>query len=184
MLALGCGLFDPREPRPSTPIVLVPCRVLTSPDSVIANLVGHYGRTQGLTCYGSLVDPGFLFFPDTQDSLERTNPPAPSPFENWNRNVEMDVTQTIASGVDSVQVFFDGEYAPRSTTTSPASETRYYNYHLLVYDPDTTRYQGQAEVTMVQGASTLWTLRTWRDRRDASGFPTWGSFRADNRSGV
>jgi hypothetical protein len=164
--------------------VIIPerCRVLSAPDSLIANIVTHYGRS--VDCYNSLLDTAFHFYPDIQDSLERENPPSPNPFEGWNRDVEISVTTNISTRVDTISVFFDSEYAARSTQTNPATETRYYNYHLLVRPTpaSTVRYQGQAEVKMLQGTGS-WTLVSFRDHRDLSGLPTWGSFRADERLG-
>ena len=158
------------------------CRIRSVPDSVVANIVLHYGR--GTDCYAAQVDTGFQFVPDPQDYLQRDNPPNPNRFDNWNRDVEISVSQTISTVADSVLVVFDSEYAPRSTTTSPTRETRYYNYHLLVIlaPADTTRYQGQAEMTFIQ-RTTDWTLELFRDHRDGSGLPTWGSLRADQRLG-
>jgi len=181
-LVVGCGLFKPRDPRTAVPIPQERCRVRSSPDSVVANITLHYGR--GTDCYGTQVDAAFQFFPDPQDSLQRDNPPAPNPFEGWNRDVEIGVSQTISTRADTVLVSFDSEYAARSTTTNPTRETRYYNYHVLVIlaPADTTRYQGQAEMTFIQ-RTTDYTLESFRDHRDGSGLPTWGSLRADQRLG-
>jgi hypothetical protein len=178
----GCGLFEPRDPRVAVPIPVERCRIRSVPDSVVANIVAHYGR--GTDCYAAQVDTGFQFVPDPQDYIQRDNPPSPNPYDGWNRDVETGVSQTISIRADSVQVFFDSEYAPRSTTTSPTRETRYYNYHLLVFQPPAvvTRYQGQAEMTFIQ-RTTDYTLESFVDHRDGSGLPTWGSLRADQRLG-
>lgn len=181
LIGAGCGLFEPRDPRTATPIPQERCRVRSVPDSVVENIRVHYGR--GTDCYAAQVDAGFQFYPDIQDSLQRDNPPTPNPFDGWNHDVEVGVSQTISTRADTVLVFFDSEYAARSTTTNPTRETRYYNYHLLVIQPsDTTRYQGQAEMTFIQ-RTTDFTLESFRDHRDGSVYPTWGSLRADQRLG-
>lgn len=151
-------------------------------DSVVTNITLHYGR--GTDCYAAQVDPAFQFLPDPQDYLQRDNPPAPNPFDGWNRDVEVGVSQTISTRADTVLVFFDSEYAARSSTTNPTRETRYYNYHVLVIQApaDTVRYQGQAEMTFLQ-LTTDYTLESFQDHRDGSGLPTWGSLRADQRLG-
>ena len=178
VVAAGCGLFEPRDPRPA---VTLPerCRVRLFPDSVLTNIVLHYGR--GTTCYADQVDTAFLFSADPQDSLDRNNQPT-NPFVGWNRDVEIRVSQDISSSVDSIRVFFDSTYATTSTTTNPTRETRYYYYHLLVFQGSSVpaRYQGQAEMTFLQ-RTTDYTLEAFRDHRDGSGLPTWGSLRADRR---
>lgn len=186
VFVVGCGLFEPREPRVAVPVPAPPCRAQSQPDSVIANIVVHYGL--GTPCYEDQLadsldatEPGFHFFADIQDYLARDTPGVPNPFDNWNLLVERTVTHSIATNVDTVLVFFDSEYAGRVTSTNPARETRYYNYRVLIPTPtDTTRYQGQAELTFIQVTSD-WFLETFRDHRDGSGLPTWGSLRADNR---
>lgn len=184
-LLAGCGLFKPKEPRVAVIVPAAPCRAQTLPDSVVDNIVVHYG--EATACYvAQLADsvdatkPGFHFYPDIQDSLDRSNPPIPSPYNHWDKAVEVSVTQNISSSFDKVEVFFDSEYAGR--VTSPSRETRYYNYHLITtFGSATTRYQGQAEITFVQGTSD-WFLETFRDHRDTSGLPTWGALRADKRT--
>lgn len=175
--AAGCGLFEPRDPRPAVAIP-EPCRVRTTVDSVAINIIRHYGR--GTTCYADQVDGGFLFNADLQDSLDRNNQ-AENPFAGWNRDLEIRVSQNISRAFDSVQVFLDTTYATTVTSTNPTRETRYYNYHLLVFrGAASTRYQGQAEMTFIQ-RTTDFTLEAFRDHRDGSGLPTWGSLRADQR---
>jgi hypothetical protein len=187
LIGAGCGLFEPRDPRSATPIPQERCRVRTSADSVVANITLHYGR--GTDCYAAQVDSGFQFIPDPQDYLQRDNPPSLNPFDDWNRDVEVGVSQTISTRADTVLVSFDSTYAAKTTTTNPTRETRYYNYHVLVIaaptdttQSDTTRYQGQAEMTFVQ-RTTDYTLESFRDHRDGSVYPTWGSLRADQRLG-
>ena len=161
----------------------------SDPDSVLANVAVHYGKATD--CYAAqLADsidttqPGFHFYPDAQDYAAESNPPSPNPFDGWNQEVETSVTQFIATRITTISVFFDSSYAAPTTSTNPTRETRYLYYHLRVVSAagDSTRYQGQAELTMLQGQNqTNWALETFRDHRDASGLPTWGIFRAQER---
>lgn len=183
-LALGgCGLFEPRDPRDEIPVTGERCRNLAEPDSLVDNTVVHYGRQTGLSCYASMIDAGFVFHPDTQDDLEA---PDPNPYVGWNRDIETRVTTNVAASAVFLEVGFDGEYQTPTTTTNPRTETRYYNYHVFYRkqgQPDTTRYQGLADITFLQGTGTLWSIKEWRDQRDGSGLLTWGRLRADNRVG-
>jgi len=180
---MGCGLFDLRDPRPTdTTVPPARCRLRTTPDSVLANIVVHYGTRT--SCYGEQLDTGFVFVPDPQDYIEEQNPGSPNPFDGWNRDTEIGVSERISTDADTVVVSFDSTYAAPSTSTNPTRETRYYYYHLLLVgnSADTTRYQGQAEVTFIQRAIT-YTLERFVDHRDGSTLPTWGSLRADKSVG-
>lgn len=184
VLAVGCGLFEPRQPKIASVVPPPPCLARLDPDSVLVNIVVHYARAGD--CYAAqLADsaattlPGFHFHPDIQDSLE--SPPR-NPFAGWNKSVETSVTQTIAGSVDTIVVAFDSTYAPPTTSSDPTRKTFYYHYHLYTVTAlgDTMRYQGQAELTMVQ-PTTTWSLETFVDHRDGSGLPTWGILRETNR---
>jgi hypothetical protein len=190
VVVVGCGLFEPRQPHQITVLPPpLPCRVRSNPDSVLENIVVQYGKATD--CYASQLadstDPtqaGFHFYPDAQDYATENNPPSPNPFDGWNQGVEISVTQFIATRIASISLSFDSSYAAPTTSTNPTRETRYLYYHLRVVSTagDSTRYQGQAELTMLLGQNqTSWALETFRDHRDTSGLPTWGIFRAQER---
>ncbi|MGE5179192.1 MAG: hypothetical protein ACM3PF_08890 [Bacteroidota bacterium] len=185
IVAAGCGLFEPREPKLASVIPPPPCLARLDPDSVVVNIAVHYAR--GGDCYpaqlADSVSPelaGFHFYPDIQDSLESL---PRDPFTGWNKAIETSVTLSVAASADTIIVVFDSTYAsPTIGSTSPTRETFYYEYHLLAVTApgDTTRYQGQAELTMVR-PTTTWSLEGFRDHRDASGRPTWGILRGSKR---
>lgn len=188
VLGAGCGLFKPRTPRPGIVTPPLPCRVRSAPDSVLANMVVHYGKASD--CYPSgLADStgasaGFQFVPDPQDYVFWTNPPAPNPFDGWNKGVESKVSQSIANKPVSIVVSLDSTYANLSRPDAN-HEIRYYYYHVTETRVlgDSTRYQGQAELTMLL-SDTQWFLETFKDHRDASGLSTWGSYRAGLRKAL
>src|SRR5262249_10867953 len=123
----------------------------------------------------------FLFHPDNQDSLE-----TPLLYVGWDENIEARATQYMVSHLDSVKVFIDGIYAPPTIIDNPKTEIWYYQYHVFTWDnavPDTSRYQGLADITFMQTAGADWSITNWTDKRDASGFKTWGRLRGDNRVG-
>ena len=187
----GCGLFKPRDPREGG--VSGPrCRNRSDPDSLFDNIVVHYGQPTSGSCYADMIDPalpeagGFIFRPDLQDSLDAPAVPN-NPYTGWNHDIEVGVTTNIKSTAAFIAVSFDSTYQSSTTTTNPTTETRYYYYHLLYQQtgqPDTTRYQGRAEITMKQGPNSLWTITVWRDQRDGSGRETWGILRANKRGGL
>lgn len=179
---VGCGLFDTRDPRVPG-IAGERCRNLTDPDSLVENIIVHYGQRSGTSCYNSMLDSAFAFHPDPTDLSDN-----PGPFLNWNRDVEARVTTNIAAdSVQSFKVVFDSLY---QTTTEdpgpPRKATRFYQYHILfnrIGHSDTTRFQGRSDIIFKQGANSLWTILDWQDHRDGSAFPTWGRLRSDHRVG-
>lgn len=177
----GCGLFDPRDPREADGSTGPRCRNRSDPDSLYDNIIVHYGQPTSGSCYADMIDAAFTFTPDVTDYAEA---PTPNPYDGWNHDVEVGVTTNIKSAAAFIAVSFDSTYRSRTTTTNPTTETRYYYYHVLYQatgQPDTTRYQGLADITMTQGAGSLWTITAWRDQRDGSGRETWGIFRASKR---
>ena len=185
-LLAGCGLFEPRDPRDTDGVSGPRCRNRSDPDSLYENIVVHYGQPASGSCYADMIDTGFVFTPDLQDYSEAPPPPN-NPYDGWNRNIEVGVTTNIKSTAAFIEVSFDSTYKPSTTTTNPRTETRYYHYHVLYQETgqsDTTRYQGLADITMLQGSGSLWTITGWRDQRDGSGIDTWGILRANKRGGL
>lgn len=185
-LMAGCGLFEPRDPRDADGVSGPRCRNRSDPDSLYENIVVHYGQPASGSCYADMIDTGFVFTPDVQDYLEAPAPPN-NPYDGWNHDIEVGVTTNIKSTAAFIAVSFDSTYKPSTTTTNPTTETRYYHYHVLYQEtgqPDTTRFQGLADITMLQGSGSLWTITAWRDQRDGSGIDTWGILRANKRGGL
>ena len=182
----GCGLFEPRDPREADVTSGPRCRNRSEPDSLYDNIVVHYGQPASGSCYADMVDIGFVFTPDVQDYSEAPPPPN-NPYDGWNHDIEVGVTTNIKSTALFIKVSFDSTYKSATFTTSPTTETRYYYYHVLYREtgqPDTTRFQGLADITMTQGSGSLWTITAWRDQRDGSGRDTWGILRANKRGGL
>lgn len=179
----GCGLFKTRNPVKANPVPVERCRNLTEPDSLVENITVQYGTLSGKDCYNSMIDNAFAFHPDPIDS---STSPKDSVYVGWNQSVETLVNSSIASSATFIATVFDSAYQDPTSTTSPRTETRYYAYHILLHasgQPDTTRYQGRAEITFAQSTGSSWSILEWWDRRDGSGLPTWGQLRADHRVG-
>jgi hypothetical protein len=182
----GCGLFEPRDPREADGTTGPRCRNRSDPDSLYDNIIVHYGQPASGSCYADMVDAAFVFTPDVQDYSEAPPPPN-NPYDGWNHDIEVGVTTNIKSTAAFIRLSFDSTYKSPTFTTNPSTETRYYYYHVLYQEtgqPDTTRFQGLADITMAQGSGSLWTVTVWRDQRDGSGLDTWGILRANKRGGL
>jgi hypothetical protein len=185
LVAAGCSLFEPRDPEePTTPSVR--CRTRSTADSVIALVEESYGTLSGISCYGSSLDAIFAFHPDPADSIEAGQPGGVSPYANWNRDVELRVTGNLAADAAFADAVFDSEYAARDVSVDGRMETRHYAYHVRFQSKSggpMVRFQGLADITLLQGADALWTITVWVDKRDASENPTWGRLRRNYRTG-
>jgi ketosteroid isomerase-like protein len=181
IVAGGCGLFKPRDPRPGGGAV-VPCATPNSPNDVVTNILNHYADALGVGCYVDMLDDSFAFHPDLTDSSEAIQP---NVFVNWNKSVEDQDARAIANKATSRTVVFDSLYA--NTIVSPDQRTviRFYQYHLIVHPAQSTDtlFQGRADITFFQGGNGQWHVTSWVDKRDGSGARTWGYLREINRVG-
>jgi len=178
LLVAGCGLFKARNPEKPSGVSNCPDRTVA--DNLSLTIRQSYGDSTGVTCYTSILDPAFAFHPDPNDSLED-----PTAYVDWNESIESRVASNLAFAALYCSTVLDSEYAPRDVSTDQKTQVRHYAYHLLFRpkaSPDTTRYQGRADITFQQGG-VLWTVTVWVDKRDASGYATWGQLRSLYRVG-
>jgi hypothetical protein len=181
-LVAGCGLFKPRDPLPGGG-PSVSCLTPNIPDNVVTNVVDRYATVVGVTCYTQMIDTSFAFRPDAADSIQAGEP---TPYANWNHDVEARVASELALDTAARLVSFDSLYAPTVISPDQRTQTRFYAYHLIIHAsraaPD-TMFSGLADLTFYQGDDAEWHLTQWVDKRDASGLRTWGYLRRLYRVG-
>jgi len=183
LFVAGCGLFEPRDPRPvGGPGVN--CATPNSPDNVVSNIVNHYGELAGTTCYSDMLDVTFAFHPDAADSNELA--PGDTSYVHWTRDVESRDARNVAADATFHIAAFDSEYAARVISADQRTQIRFYAYHLILHAsqvaPDTL-FQGLADITFFQGGDAQWHITNWVDKRDGSGARTWGYLRRVYRVG-
>ena len=181
-LAGGCGLFEPRDPRPGGGPG-VSCATPNSPDNVVANVLNHYPELAGVTCYTDMLDASFAFHPDAADSNDAL---PDTVYANWNRDIEVRDATNIARNATFHVASFDSEYAARVISADQRTQVRFYAYHLIIHAsqvaPDTL-FRGLADITFFQGGDAQWHITNWVDKRDGSGARTWGYLRRVYRVG-
>jgi hypothetical protein len=181
-LVAGCGLFEPRDPRPGGGPG-VNCATPNSPDNVVSNIVNHYAELAGVTCYTDMLDTSFTFHPDPADSSEAL---PDTVFNHWTRDIEARDAGNVARDVTFHVASFDSEYAARAISADQRTQTRFYAYHLIIYSPQAspdTLFRGLADITFFQGSNAQWHITSWVDKRDGSGARTWGYLRRLYRVG-
>ena len=156
-----------------------PCASLDLQNNVFENIRKSFGQGAGLGCYTSAFDATFVFHGDPTDESEA---PAGT-FDNWDKSVESQVSQTVANDASDVAVAYKG--VPEIVTTTPDLEIRRYTYEIVFAGsaiPDTL-FQGIAELTIRRSTSGLWQITEWFDRRDPAGTTTrtWGYLRSSYR---
>ena len=174
-LVSGC-IFDTREADPPADsetawqVPTVPSRVFINMRTGLEDLTGvNYNRS---------IQDVFTFVPLPQDA---NNPTLIGKFDNWTRDVEVQVVERIVSEASEITVSFDN-------TTQIFDQNPFANfqgdYTLTIVSntipPDTTTYKGKAQFDMRDG-SKGWQLIRWEDIESEPGFATWGFLRGTLR---
>jgi hypothetical protein len=182
VLVCGCGLFEPRTPEPpggggtwvppTTPEIVLENMINSMDQKVIGNYV------QNLT-----ADTGspFVFHPDPSDSFDLSSTFA-GVYDNWTRDTERIVTQTIFDEAASLDLTF----TKRDTTVYIGVNecVLYYKYWLQITSKlgTTEFFRGLVEYHLRREGS-YWYICMWIDKRDPdfSGLRTWGNLKGTKR---
>ena len=180
VLVCGCGLFEPRVPdEPGTGVI--PWIPPTEPDSVFANLKNALeGKVIGN--YTDCLDDSFVFHPDPSDSVELYALYSMDVYENWRRDVEQTVTQTIFDEAASIRVTF----TPRDTTICVGDDECffYYKYELqVIFKVGGTEYYYGLVDYHLRSEGGYWYIYAWLDKRDPDfqDFDSWGKLKGTKR---
>lgn len=163
----GCKMFEPREAEPpgtSDNVAYVPPN---SAAGVFANLKsGVENLAQGANYDRSLAD-NFNFLPFEQDAID-----LPGAFENWSKQVEMDVLKLMLSESNEAEVTFNRVVNIDETEFVQFRVT--YEMRLVSKTGgQETIYKGIAEFDVRRNAG-IWELELWREVEQVESFTTWG----------
>ena len=177
-LTTGCNLFEPREAQEPVPDDRVPYRPPNDAAGVFANMrSGIENLAQGQNYERSLADH-FVFIPLDQDAIDPSLPPGI--FDNWTKDVEMQVLQLMISESSAASVTF--------RSTPQIIENDFVQFR-VTYALSLTAKAGGAE-TEIQGVAEMgvrriagiWQLEQWRDIERVENFTTWGFLRGTLRA--
>jgi hypothetical protein len=167
--------FSPRDPE-NPGGGQVPLVTLSDPDSALVQI--QRGLAVRLTShYMNAFDDPFVFHPDERDSIELSTE-NPGVFDDWDRQVEEEVTNIIITSSAQIAVSF----TTAESTVVEAGRVVVVNedYELTV---DADEYEGQAEFTIVN-TNGEWRIFSWLDRRrSGSSLSSWGFLKGENRPG-
>jgi hypothetical protein len=174
----GCSMFEPRKAdAPPETDDKQPYLPPNRPEGIFVNLKsGVENLAQGANYERTLAEH-FQFFPLDQDAVDPSLPPGI--FDNWTKQVEMDVLQLMLSESQDAAVTFN-----RSVLQDGDELVQYRVTYDLTLESRATGvesvYKGVAEFD-VRRIGGIWQLEKWRDIERVEEFTTWGYLRGTLR---
>lgn len=170
LLGSGC-LFDTRDANPPTEEGTQ--IIFDDPEDVFTGLrVALEG--DAFSNYERATSDAFIFSPLLEDSLSPSFPP--DIFDDWTRQVELDVARVIISEADTINVNFD-----LSTQINTNTFVRFRVTYSLRFVPRSdekpTVYEGKADID-VRRLGGVWQMEYWDEvSRVGVNENTWGVLR-------
>lgn len=142
------------------------------PDKVFVAMEESLEKSKRDANYERVISTSFVFSPTVTDSLDQ-NFDGTGVFDNWTKQVEMDVLNLLLSDAQKINVTFNP-----STLINKNSFVRFrVEYTLDVITnaapTDTTHYAGVAQFD-VRNESGNWRLTFWDEIETVNGLSTWG----------
>jgi len=174
----ACNLFEPREAEdPGADDDRIPFRPANSAAGVFPNLKSGVENLNSGENYDRSLADHFVFLPLDQDAIDPSLPP--DIFQDWTKDVEMNVLKLMISESSAASVTFNSTpqinendfvqfrvtYVLNLTSTATATETE---------------IQGVAEFD-VRRISGIWLVEQWKDIESVESFTTWGFLKGSLR---
>jgi hypothetical protein len=165
-------LFDTREAQ--EPITSLDCEVvsLDTPVQAFVAIEKSLEECKQDANYERAISANFVFSPTLTDSLDQ-NFIGTGVYDNWTKQVEMDVLKLLLSDAQKLSVSFTPSVLINKNTF-----VRYrVDYTLDVIakatPTDTTRYAGVAQFD-VRNEGGNWRVTFWDEIETVAGYSTWG----------
>jgi hypothetical protein len=175
--------FDTRDAEPPTGDTTV-C-TLESSGKAFQCMADALEDKQDANYERSLSD-NFIFSPTPTDSLDQTFPGcdvgAPNcVYNNWTKDVEMDVVRQLLGDSESLNVDFGSPSIISNRSTFVRYRVTYSLEVVTVAAPtDTTTYKGVAHID-VRNEGGNWRVEFWDEQATVEGSRTWGYLRGITR---
>jgi hypothetical protein len=179
LIITNCNLFEPREAEPPREDDdRVPFRPANSAAGIFPNLQTGIENLADGQNYDRSLEDNFVFLPLDQDAIDPSLPPGI--FDNWTKDVEINVLKLMISEASAASVTF--------TQTPQINENEFVQFrvtYVLKLTPqaggEEATYQGVAEFD-VRRVSGIWLLERWRDIESVENFTTWGFLKGTLRA--
>ena len=179
----GCSVFETREPAPPTSEEQCPWTIPTEPDTLLTNLETTVGcGLSGVVNYGRIFTEDFVFEADPADVSDLEILLGADPFDGWNKTIEEDVFERIATDVGSngsLRLDLTNIEDTGGGEESDASFKADYTLTLKTSAVDSTVYEGAARFYMVNNVT--WQINRWTDERLGADVTSWGKLKGSNR---
>ena len=165
-------LFDTREAQEPVDSSDCPVVSLDSPEQAFIAIEKSLEECKQDANYERAISANFVFSPTLTDSLDQ-NFIGTGVFDNWNKQVEMDVLGLLLSDAQKINVSF-----MPSVLINKNTFVRYrVDYTLDVIaaasPTDTTHYAGVAQFD-VRNEGGNWRVTFWNEVETVAGYSTWG----------
>jgi hypothetical protein len=159
-----------------------------TPETALRNFLFAYNE-RIISNYQLCLADSFSFS-SPEDSIDAVNDGRDDLFENWNKQVEIGVTENIFSTVssaDSLEMYLS--LAPSMEYVDIVEDTsavlyRSYNLTMIASDSvaaDTVSAAGLATFHLFQEQLNWWSIYLWEDLPAVSGETDWGDIKAEYR---
>ena len=175
---------DGQEPASSTGTWETPA----APEVVVTNLMYAYIE-KNIQNYQLCLDEDFIFS-TPEDSIEAETQGRGYLYHNWNKEVEVSVTENIFSAFTASGYYLDLTMISSSDYPDSIGDTlaviyREYTIRMVITDSlsvDTARVEGLAAFHLSQSLFNWWNIYLWTEVLSLQDNYNWGDFKAEYRT--
>ena len=167
-------LFDTREDQVQEPISGSECQVvsLDTPLQAFVAMEKSLDDCKQDANYERAISTYFVFSPTLTDSLDQ-NFIGTGVYDNWTKQVEMDVLRLLLSDAQKLDVSFNPSVLINKNTFVRYRVDYTLDVILKATPTDTTHYAGVAEFD-VRNEGGNWRVTFWNEVETVAGSSTWG----------
>jgi len=178
VLGLAVGgpacLFETREDQPPDDSSC-PVTILNTPDAVFEAMEEALERCQQDANYERALSANFVFSPTLTDSLDQDFI-GTGAFDNWTKEVELDVTNSLLAEARSLNMSFSPSRLINQNTFVRFRVPYTLDVVTKAAPGDTAYYAGVAEFD-VRNEGGNWRITFWNEVETVQGKSTWGYLR-------
>ena len=172
LLQTPACLFDTRDAQEPQPDSGCPVVSLDTPVQAFVAIEKSLEECKKPANYERAISANFVFSPTLTDSLDQ-NFIGTGVFDNWTKQVEMDVLDLLISDAQKINVSFTPSILINKNTFVRYRVPYTLDVIAKASPTDTTHYAGVAEFD-VRNEGGNWRVTFWNEVETVAGFSTWG----------